>query len=165
MGALWHNKVNELNVLFWHGDSPHNYVSNDIFGLAVSPGLTKILPIEKFIIFLDTLYGIFMEQTANQIVLGDRSVSDDSARERLSHYIFDRVGIWMIAHGIAVSESHDHQLICSLCGTVTEGIVILTPCPRIYSQLAGEKIAFQNNILELIQFDHCLIAWIRNPGI
>ena len=34
-----------------HGDRPHNYVSNDIFGSAVSPGLTKILPIEKCIIF------------------------------------------------------------------------------------------------------------------
>ena len=34
-----------------HGDRPHNYVSNDIFGFAVSPGLTKILPIEKCIMF------------------------------------------------------------------------------------------------------------------
>ena len=42
-----------------HGDRPHNYVSYDIFGFAVSPGLTKILPIEKCI-FLDTLYYIFL---------------------------------------------------------------------------------------------------------
>ena len=30
-----------------HGDTAHDYGSNDIFGFAVSPGLTKILPIEK----------------------------------------------------------------------------------------------------------------------
>ena len=30
-----------------HGDRLDNYVSNDIFGFAVSLGLTKILPIEK----------------------------------------------------------------------------------------------------------------------
>ena len=30
---------------------PHNYVSNDIFGLAVSPGLPKILPIEVYYYF------------------------------------------------------------------------------------------------------------------
>ena len=34
-----------------HGDRPHNYVSNYIFGFAISSGLTKILPIEKCIIF------------------------------------------------------------------------------------------------------------------
>ena len=32
----------------------YNYVYNDIFGFAVSPGLTKILPIEKCIIFFET---------------------------------------------------------------------------------------------------------------
>ena len=32
------------------------YISNDIFGFAVSPGLTKILPIEKCIFFWDTMY-------------------------------------------------------------------------------------------------------------
>ena len=37
-----------------HGDRPHNYVSNYIFGFAISSGLTKILPIEKCIIFLET---------------------------------------------------------------------------------------------------------------
>ena len=37
-----------------HGDRPHSYVSNDIFGFAVSPGLTKILPIEKCITFFET---------------------------------------------------------------------------------------------------------------
>ena len=40
-----------IALLFLHGDRPHNYVSNDISGFAVSPGLTKILPIEKCIIF------------------------------------------------------------------------------------------------------------------
>ena len=35
-----------------HGDRPHNYVSNYIFGFAISSGLTKILPIEKCIILL-----------------------------------------------------------------------------------------------------------------
>ena len=33
------------------GDRPHNYVSNDIFCFAVSPGFTKILLIQKCIIF------------------------------------------------------------------------------------------------------------------
>ena len=42
--------------LIWYEYRPHNYVSNDIFGFAVSPGLTKILPIEKCILFFDTLY-------------------------------------------------------------------------------------------------------------
>ena len=37
-----------------HGDRPHNYVSNYIFGFAISSGLTKILPIEKCIIFFET---------------------------------------------------------------------------------------------------------------
>ena len=37
-----------------HIDRPHNYVSNDIFVFAVSSGLTKILPIEKCIIFFET---------------------------------------------------------------------------------------------------------------
>ena len=37
-----------------HGDRPHNYVSNAIFGFAVSPGLTNILSIEKRIIILET---------------------------------------------------------------------------------------------------------------
>ena len=37
-----------------HGDRPHNYVSNYIFGFAISSGLTKILPIEKCIFFFET---------------------------------------------------------------------------------------------------------------
>ena len=46
-----------LNVLPYeikHG--PHNYVANDIFSFAVLSGSTKILPIEKCIIFLETPY-------------------------------------------------------------------------------------------------------------
>ena len=40
-----------------HSDRPHNYVSNYIFDVAISSGLTKILPIEKCIFFFwDTLY-------------------------------------------------------------------------------------------------------------
>ena len=39
-----------LELLIRHGDRPHNYVSNDIIAFS-SPGLTKILPIEKCIFF------------------------------------------------------------------------------------------------------------------
>ena len=37
-------------MIYLHRDRPHN----DIFGFNVSPGFTKILPIEKCIIFLET---------------------------------------------------------------------------------------------------------------
>ena len=43
-----------ITFLIRHGYRPYNYVYNDIFGSAVSPGLTKILPIEKCIIFFET---------------------------------------------------------------------------------------------------------------
>ena len=45
-----------LRIFTLHWICVDNYASNDIFGFAVSPGLTKILPIEKCIFFLDTLY-------------------------------------------------------------------------------------------------------------
>ena len=34
-----------------HGDRAHHYVSSDIFGFAVSPGLTKILSMKKLSFF------------------------------------------------------------------------------------------------------------------
>ena len=43
----WMRNYSEIR----HGDRPHNYVSNDIFGFAVSLGLMKILLIEKYILF------------------------------------------------------------------------------------------------------------------
>ena len=57
-----------------HGDRPHNYVSNYIFGFAISSGLTKILPIEKCIIFFETpcmlLFAvIFIHMTSYVILL------------------------------------------------------------------------------------------------
>ena len=47
-----------LNALFKiiHVDRPQNYISNDIFGVAVS----KILPIGKCTVFCDTLYSIIL---------------------------------------------------------------------------------------------------------
>ena len=41
-----------------HGDIPHNYVSNDIFGFAVSPGLTTILPIDVYHVLRHPVYCI-----------------------------------------------------------------------------------------------------------
>ena len=41
----------KLDMVIAGGDRRQNYVSNDIFGLAVPPGFTKILPIEKCIFF------------------------------------------------------------------------------------------------------------------
>ena len=50
-----------LRYYYWrseirHGDRPHNYVSNGIFGFAVSTGLTKILLIENCIFFRHTVH-------------------------------------------------------------------------------------------------------------
>ena len=49
MGALGPRQGEWASLGILCNDRPHNYVeSNDIFGFAVSPGLTKILPIEKW---------------------------------------------------------------------------------------------------------------------
>ena len=51
---------------------PHDYVSSDISGFAVSPGLTKILPIEKFIdLFRNPVY---FSETVIYIMVGQNTL-------------------------------------------------------------------------------------------
>ena len=56
-----------------HGDRPHNYVSNYIFGFAISSGLTNILPIEKCIIFFETPCTTRKYNRANETAAVDKT--------------------------------------------------------------------------------------------
>ena len=70
-----------------HGDRPHNYLSNDIFGFAVYPGFMKILPIEKCIIFFETPCIIQMVLKLTSCMCYVNMVNKKDAGEALCHQL------------------------------------------------------------------------------
>ena len=99
-----------------HGDRPHNYVYNYIFGFAISSGLTKILPIEKCIIFLDTLYTtdpMWIHLQTNWSGALQLLVECSIIREAIMHiycrdtkYILNQSEVYMKSHSIDQGLSH-----------------------------------------------------------